>query len=253
MLTGASRALLIQDRLSGRLGALLRSFPFEAERFTLRSGSRELAAIYVSAKEDAPAFLICHGIGERVEYWAKVQRLLQQMGVSSLVFNYTGFGASPGRVRTAHCEEDALAAFEELRARGVKRPFLVGYSLGAGVASAVAARVEIEGVILCQGFTSLREAVLAVGVPDWLSLFAGDVWCTAECVKKIDVPVLVVHSDADGLFPVAMAKKIARSCGARGEEIVVKGLSHNQAVFDAPERYWRPIVEWAERQGTSAL
>ena len=79
---------------------------------------RRLSAVYVSAGKDAPAVLICHGIGELVEYWGGVQDLLKGMGVSSLVFNYSGYGESTGRVSAAHCEEDAMAAYKELVDRG---------------------------------------------------------------------------------------------------------------------------------------
>jgi uncharacterized protein len=87
MLWAASRTLLLRDRLSGRMAERLEAFPFEAERITLLSSGRRLSAVHVSAGQRTPAFLICHGIGERVEYWGDVQKLLKQMGISSMVFN----------------------------------------------------------------------------------------------------------------------------------------------------------------------
>lgn len=245
MLTISSRALLLRDRLSGRMSQQLTAFPFGAERFVLLSGERRLSAVYLSAGEDAPGFLICHGIGERVEYWAEVQRVLRQMGFSSLVFNYTGFGASAGQVCTENCEEDAIAAFRELRDRGASEIFLLGFSLGTGVASAVAGQVDAAGVILCEGFCSLREAAGVAGFPRWLTLCAESVWAPEELVKEIETAVLVVHSDGDELFPVSMAERVAKACGERGEALVLSGLVHNAPIFAAPDRYWRPIVEWA--------
>ena len=91
---------------------MLSAFSFDQERLIIPSGERRLSAVYVSAGEDTPAVLICHGIGELVEYWGKVQGLLRDMGVSSLVFNYSGFGTSSGTVSAAHCEEDAIAAYQ---------------------------------------------------------------------------------------------------------------------------------------------
>jgi uncharacterized protein len=246
MLWAAGRTLLLRDRLSGRMAERLKAFPFEDERFTLSSGGRSLSAVYVSAGQGAPVFLICHGIGERVEYWGDVQRLLKQMGISSMVFNYTGFGESSGMVRTGYCEEDAVTAFNELISRGARSIFLLGFSLGSGVASAIAARLDADGLILCEGFSSLRDAAGAAGLPRSLTFFAEHVWPTTKLVSELDLPVLVVHSDADGLFPVSMAERVTKAC-KRGESVILKGFGHNAPIFAAAESYWRPIADWAKR------
>jgi pimeloyl-ACP methyl ester carboxylesterase len=248
MLTLVSRILLLRDRLSGNMERWLSVFPFASEQFSLMSGRRKLSAVYVSAGEDAPAFVICHGIGERVEYWGKVQSLLRREGVSSLVFNYTGFGASSGLPCAAACEEDAVAAVADLAGRGVRDIFLLGFSMGTGVASAIVSLVNVRGVILCQGFSSLREAAQVAGIPRWVTLLATDAWRTEEKMRDLDVPVLVVHSEDDGLFPVAMAERVALACGGRGEKIVLSGFPHNAPLFAAPEAYWMPVVTWAKRR-----
>src|ERR1700723_3565430 len=114
LLTVISRLLLRSDRLSGRMGRVVGEFSLDKERLVIPSGGGEVSAVYVSAGEDTPAVLICHGIGELVEYWGKVQGLLKEMGVSSLVFNYSGYGTSSGFISATRCEEDAVAAYREL-------------------------------------------------------------------------------------------------------------------------------------------
>ncbi len=238
LLTVASRSLLLRDRLNGRMAERLKGFPFEEERLSLKSEGRWISAVHVRAGANAPTFLICHGIGERVEYWSDVQLLLRERGISSLVFNYTGFGASRGRVRPAHCEQDAIAACAELVRRGAGAIFLLGFSLGTGVAVAIAERVRVEGVILCEGFSSLREAATEAGLPGWLTSVAADLWSTEKTVCRLKVPVLVVHSDGDRLFPLSMAERLVKACGDRGEAIIVNGLEHNAPIFGASEAYW---------------
>jgi homoserine acetyltransferase len=70
-----------------------------------------------------------------------------------------------------------------------------------------------------------------------------DVWRAAEAMRALTVPVCVMHSDGDRLFPVAMAEEIAAACGERGELVVVSGLAHNEPFLKAVERYWEPIVQ----------
>ena len=245
-----SRLLLRRDRLNGTMKQVLSAFPFANERLVIPSGKRRLSAVYVSAGDDSAAVLICHGIGELVEYWGRVQDLLKGMGVSSLVFNYSGYGTSTGHLSTRHCEEDAIAACRELDTRGHRTIVLLGFSLGTGVAGAVASSVGIDGLILCQGFSTLREAALAMGFPLWVTRMVPDAWDTVRRACALDVPVLVVHSDVDGLFPLSMATRVAEACGERGELMIISGVSHNAPIFAPMEEYWKPIAEWVKMRAS---
>ncbi len=244
LLAVISRLLILIDRRTGAFKRALSLFKFENERITITSGHRRLAAVFVSAGEDAPTALICHGIGEIAEYWGQVQRLLQSMGISSLVFNYSGYGKSTGIPSAAHCEEDAIAACEELVRRGCPSIFLLGFSLGTGVATSVASRLPVEGLVLCEGFSSLRDAAVSIGFPHWLTLTVPNLWRTAQRVAELTLPILVMHSDKDDLFPLAMAKQVACAAGDRGQLIVLKGLFHNEPIFFPTKAYWDPVAEW---------
>jgi pimeloyl-ACP methyl ester carboxylesterase len=250
LLNVTSRVLLRSDRMNGIMERMLSGFSFPKERLVIPSGRRRLSAVYVSAGDETPAVLICHGIGELVEYWGKVQGLLKGMGVSSLVFNYSGYGTSSGYLSTAHCEEDAAAACRELAARGHRTTILLGFSLGSGVGAAVASRLEIDGLVLCEGFSTLREAAIAMGFPLWVTRLVPDAWDTVHRVSDLEMPVLVVHSDVDGLFPLSMATRVAEACGPRGTLIVINGLSHNAPIFAPTEDYWQPIAEWVKQRSS---
>jgi len=245
-----SRLLLRKDRLNGTMGRMLSAFSFAEQRLVISSGDRRLSAVYVSAGDETPGVLICHGIGELVEYWGGVQALLKERGVSSLVFNYSGYGESSGWVSAANCEEDAIAAFNELRARGHRHIVLLGFSLGSAVGSAVASRIGVDGLVLCEGFSTVREAGTAMGFPGWMTRAVPDTWKTVRRVRELEIPVLVVHSDKDDLFPVAMAKRVAEACGTRGELIIVNGLSHNAPIFTPTTAYWRLIAEWVKKRSS---
>jgi uncharacterized protein len=253
LLTAISRTLLWRDRLNGRMKRLLRVFSLAEQRMFFSSGGRRLSAVYVSAGDDAPAILICHGIGERVEYWGLVQSQLREVGVSSLVFNYSGYGASAGTVSAAHCEEDARSAYQELVQRGYQSIVLLGFSMGTGIACAVASRLDLDGLILCEGFSSLREAGVAVGFPRWMTHLVPDVWDTVHRVRKLKMPVLVVHSDADELFPLSMPERVADACGLRGTLIVIHGLSHDAPILTPTAAYWQPIADWTKQRSSEGI
>jgi fermentation-respiration switch protein FrsA (DUF1100 family) len=114
----------------------------------------------------------------------------------------------------------------------------------------VASRVDIEGLVLCEGFSSLREAAIATGFPRWVTRVVPDAWNTVHRVSTLEVPVLVVHSDVDGLFPLSMATRVAEACGPRGTLIVINGLTHNAPIFAPTEDYWQPIAEWVKQRSS---
>ena len=246
-----SRGLMLRDRLL-RVTRNLRKHDLR-EEFFFASGRRRLAGVFVPGVDGGPVILICHGIGETVGHWSGVQALLRERGVGSMVFNYSGYGASSGKVRSEHCDEDLVSAYAELRRRVVTSVpvFVLGFSLGSGIAASGVGGLEPQpqGLILGEAFSSFREAVGAAGCPRWLARELPDVWNTVERVRSIGLPICVVHSDGDRLFPLEMPRKIVASCGELGELIVIAGLSHNEAYLKPTDVYWGPVVEWIHSVG----
>ena len=248
-ITLVSRVIRVHDALWGRTRSLAKAD--SREQFFFASGTRRLAGVWVAGAEGAPVVLLCHGIGETSGHWNAVQALLAEHGVGSMFFNYSGYGMSSGQIRAEHCDEDLRSAYVELRRRvgpGV-RVFVLGFSLGSGIAACGVGALtpQPEGLILCEAYTSFREAVCATGVPHWVALGFPDVWNTVAIAPSLELPVLVVHSDRDRLFPVEMAQRIAEACGDRCKLVVVPGLTHNEPYLRPAEAYWGPILQWMSR------
>jgi alpha-beta hydrolase superfamily lysophospholipase len=248
-----SHGLMARDVLLGKTRRFRRSEL--GERFFFGSGERRLAGVWVAAGEGAPAILLCHGIGETVWHWSAVQGFLRERGVASMAFNYSGYGESSGSIRAEHCDEDFVAAYAELRRRvgPVARVSVLGFSLGSGIAANGVGRLTPApaGLFLCEAFPSFREAVQALWVPGWVAQVFPDIWRTEDTVRSLQMPVCVVHSDGDRLFPVQMARRIASACG--GDLVVVAGLSHNEPYLKPTEAYWGPIVAKAIGAGQASI
>jgi alpha-beta hydrolase superfamily lysophospholipase len=249
-LTGISRALLLRDRLMGRLRPVVEGTGPVAsvERHQIVSGRNVLDAVWVRPVGGVPVravLLICHGISETVEHWVPVQELLAANGAASLVFDYSGYGRSTGRIEAAQCERDAIAAFEFLEKLAPGAPIAVlGFSLGSGIAAAVMSRVRASRLVLCAGFTSFRAAAHSVGVPVGLGPLIPRLWHAEESLRGCKVPILVVHGERDRVFPVKMAAELAACCGA--EERIVPKLTHAEPYYRPQVEYWGPIVQWIE-------
>jgi alpha-beta hydrolase superfamily lysophospholipase len=250
-LTVISRALLLRDRLMGRVRPVVdRTGPVASvARHRIASGANVLDAVWVRPVTGAApvraVVLVCHGIGETVGHWVPVQELLAANGAASLVFDYSGYGRSTGRIEAAQCERDAIAAFEFLEKLAPGAPIAVlGFSLGSGIAAAVMSRVRASRLVLCAGFTSFRAAAHSVGVPVGLGPLIPRLWHAEESLRGCKVPILVVHGERDRVFPVKMAAELAACCGA--EERIVPKLTHAEPYYRPQVEYWGPIVQWIE-------
>ncbi len=110
---------------------------------------------WADAGDEAPAVLICHGIGEPIGHWRGVQGFLRERGVSSMAFNYSGYGASEGTIRAEHCDEDFVSAYAELQRRvgGKSAAYVLGFSLGSGIAACGVGKLEpqLAGLFFVRG------------------------------------------------------------------------------------------------------
>jgi uncharacterized protein len=246
-LTGISRALMLRDRMLGWIGPGRRwNVPdLSASAHSFPSGSNVLDAVFVEpARVPArAAVLLCHGIGETADDWFPVQRLLADNGVASLLFDFSGYGRSTGRVDWSQFEQDAIVAFDCLQSLTPALPrSVLGFSLGSGIAAAIINRVAARRLVLCAAFTSFRDAARSVGIPAGLSFLVPPIWRAEESLRGCTLPVLVVHGEKDRLFPVQMARDLAARCGPNAELVIVPGVAHTQPFRKPHLSYWGPIV-----------
>jgi len=216
-------------------------------RRTITSGRQLLDGVFAApVKEPVRAsVLLCHGIGETVEHWFGVQRLLAAQGVASLVFDYSGYGKSTGGIRWEQCEDDAIAASDTLKALLPDVPIsMLGFSLGSGIAAAVLDRVSPAHLVLCSSFTSFQAAACRAGLPRKLLFLLPPIWNTEKSLRRCSLPVLVLHCEQDRLFPTQMASKLASCNQERTQLAIISDQQHN-APFRRPElRYWGHVVSF---------
>jgi uncharacterized protein len=247
--TCIARGAVLRDHVLGRVRKMRRQAKegtHPVSRHSIPSGGRALDAVLVQpvAKPRA-SLLICHGIGETVEYWTGVQHLLASKGVATLVFDYSGYGRSSGAVDWRRCEDDSVAAFEYLKSMRMGAPAsLLGFSMGSGIATAILNRTKPERLVLCAAFTSFRDAACSMGLPRRCCVALPAIWGGEAPLRGCARPVLIVHGERDRTFPVTMARRLAEWAGPTAELVVAPGQRHNEP-FQRPHlAFWGPVAEW---------
>lgn len=262
--TSIARGAVLRDRMLGRLRVMRRLARQEAHpvsRHAIASGNRMLDAVLVKPHQQVrAALLICHGIGETVEYWTGVQHLLASKGVASLVFDYSGYGRSRGVVDWRRCEDDSVAAFEYLSTMRIGTPVsLLGFSMGSGIATAILPRTNPDRLVLCAAFTSFRDAACSFGVPRVCAGMLPAIWSGEAPLRAWRRPVLIVHGERDRRLPVSMARRLAQWCEPGTELVVAAGHRHNEPFLQPRLAFWGPVAKWltaenmAQRTGTVRL
>jgi len=227
------------------------------EQLTFASGDRKLDAILVRAPVDtAPALLIFHGTAEAVSFWADTQALLYRHGITSMVFDYSGFGRSTGQPSAAHIEEDADSAYATfvrvINSRA--RHFVLGYSLGSGVVFDAVPHFDPPpaGVVFAASYSSARDGAVRFGlIPKWATFLLPDMWNNVRDTRNLRQPLLVLQSDADQLFPVSMARAVYDAATVPKQMIVLHGYKHEDGHYRPTDEYWEPVVRFmtAARSG----
>ncbi len=131
-------------------------------------------------------------------------------GRSVVAMTYRGGGGTPGRPSEAVLKRDALAVVDALPGLVPPGPvYLQGYSLGTGVAMHVAARRDVEGVLLAAPYDRLCDLLAAASwLPAcWLPFL--DHWDSASEAAAVTAPVLILHGTEDALIPVAQGERLS--------------------------------------------
>lgn len=178
--------------------------PFEDVALATRDGVG-LHGWFFPAARNAPraqlVLLLLHGNVGNVSHRLDFCRAWLELGLNVFLFDYRGYGRSGGRPTEPGTYLDAQAAYGWLRLKGFPPSQIIalGKSLGGGVASELALREPLGGLILQSTFTSIPD--LGVELFPWLPVrWLGSIqYDTLSRLPRIKLPLLVVHSRDDEL------------------------------------------------------
>jgi len=202
----------------------------------------ELYGWYCRAEKPIASGVFCHGNTGNLTTTAEVIPHLLSAGFNVLFFDYRGFGKSTGIPTFRGVISDGVTAsrfHDKIRPKELPT-VLYGYSLGGGIAAQVIRRHPFDGLILQSTFTNL-PALARVTWPHLpLHLFAGNHFDTLSVIKKLQVPLLVIHGEEDEVIPCRMAHELHDACPATPKRIqtVAGGLHKDCYVRDADRLIW---------------
>ncbi|XP_061897170.1 lysophosphatidylserine lipase ABHD12-like isoform X1 [Entelurus aequoreus] len=179
--------------------------------------------------DGSPVIVYLHGnVGNRAKgHRVQLVKILSRGGFHVLSLDYRGFGDSTGVPTESGLTTDALYLYKWVK-RHSRRSlvYLWGHSLGSGVASNTAVKLQEEGstldaLILEAAFTKIGEVVTVFPLSKlymFLPGFEDFLWDTLETnnllfandenVKALTCPLLILHAEDDDVVPYHMGQKL---------------------------------------------
>ncbi len=210
---------------------------YEDVTLTTDDGVR-LRAWYVPAENARATLLFCHGNGGNLSWRVESLRIFHDLGLSSFVFDYRGYGQSEGSPSPEGVARDARAAWNWLQDRGVAPDDIVlfGRSLGGAVALELTRSVRPRALILESTFASPFGVLNLDFMAPLLRAAVGDIWNSREAAERLTVPTLCIHSPDDGIVPFREGRRLYEAV-AGGKAFVEIHGSHNGGFLQSREIY----------------
>lgn len=146
---------------------------------------------------------------------------------------YRGYGASEGTPGEAAIFEDALAVYDQVRARQAKASItIIGRSLGSGVASYVASRREVAKLVLVTPFDSMADVARA-HYP-WLPVnwLVQDRYESTRHLARYQGPILVIRAGRDEVVPAANTDRLISALSRPPRVVDLPAADHASVTVD---------------------
>lgn len=185
-------------------------------------------------------------IGDRVD---NIKLLHDKSAISIFIFDYRGYGRSPGNSSEASAYLDAEAAMEFVRRQlkvDDKNLVIFGRSLGAAVAAEMAGRFASRAVILESPFVSIGE--MAKVLLPWLPLgpLLSAKFDNLEKVGRITAPLLVLHGERDEIIPFEQGQRVFAAGREPKAFYPIEGAGHNDTFIVGGAAYYDRLRSFIE-------
>lgn len=221
-------------------------------RFWPDSGNAFLGFIGMAAPAGRQGLVVVFhgnagGAADRVYY----VHALTPLGYRVVLAEYPGYGGRRGGLGERPFVEDAKETVRRASEAFGGPLFLVGESLGCGVAAAVAAdhEIPVEGVVMITPWDSLPAVAQALYGNLPLQRLVRDKYDNLRNLQTYDRPVAVVVAERDEIIPRKNSMRLYEFLTAPKRLWIFKGAGHNSWPIGPDEIWWREVMDFVSAQG----
>ncbi len=209
----------------------------------IRSGGQTITGVYLENPAAEYTLLFSHGNAEDLDNVVPFMQQFHRLGYSVLMYDYRGYGTSEGTPSTRKAKQDVEAAYRWLVDEKKTAPESIivhGRSLGGGVATWLASKHPVGGLIIESSFVSTFRVRTVVPLLPW------DRFNSLRSIKKVQCPVLVMHGTADEVVPFWHGRKLYEAAPGKKQHLWIEGGRHNDYAYAAGEAYLETISQFID-------
>jgi len=209
LLFAKQRAMLFPIPTTERTAPAAAGFPQAEEHVLTTSDDEKVIVWHVPPKPGRDVVLFFHGNGDSLAGLAGRFEAITADGTGLVALSYRGYAGSSGAPSEDGLLRDGAAAYAFAAERyGAQRIVAWGFSLGTGVAVAVASEHPVRKVILEAPYNSIADVAAAKFRFVPVRLLIRDPLHSDERIARVTVPLLIVHGARDQAIPIAFGERL---------------------------------------------
>ena len=205
----AQRSFLFPIPTAERTTPQAAGFPEAQEHVLTTADGEKVIVWHVPARPGSPVVLYFHGNGDFLAGFFGRFRDIIADGTGIVALSYRGYAGSSGQPSERGLLQDAAAAYAFAVARYRADNIVVwGFSLGSGIAVALAADQPVGKLILEAPYTSIADVAASAFWYAPVRLLMRDQFRSDERIARVSAPLLVMHGALDPTIPVAFGERL---------------------------------------------
>ena len=212
------------------------NFPVKFQEMTIKTADNEsLNGLLFKADSSKGLIFYLHGNGGCIGTWGDISKTYTDLNYDLFELDYRGYGKSTGKINSEEqMFSDIQTAYDSLKLRYSEDKIIVlGYSLGTGLATKLAATNHPKKLILQAPYYSITYMMHKDFpiIPTFLLKYK---FATNKYISNCKIPIAIFHGDADEMIPYDCSVQLMKLTKPTDELITLKGRGHN-GMSDNPE------------------
>jgi hypothetical protein len=184
-------------------------FPEAEEHFLTTADGEKVIIWHVPAKPGHAVIIYFPGNGDYLTGLVSRLRDITSDGTGLVALSYRGYAGSSGQPSEQGLSQDAAATYAFAAARYKADQIVVwGFSLGTGVAVALAAGHPVGKLILEAPYTSIVDVAASLYPIVPVRWLMRDRFHSDERIARVSAPLLILHGAHDPVIPITMGERL---------------------------------------------
>ncbi|MCA1374561.1 MULTISPECIES: alpha/beta fold hydrolase [Bradyrhizobium] len=222
------REMLFPIPPAGRTAPDAAGLPEAQEHVLTTSDGEQVIVWHVPAKPGRSVILYFHGNGDFLAGRVGRFKAMTADGTGLVALSYRGYGGSSGMPSEQGLLRDAAAAYAFTTARyAAERIVAWGFSLGTGVAVALASEHRVGKLILEAPYTSTADIAASSFRFVPVRLLMRDPFHSDQRMSRVTVPLLIMHGTNDLVISIVFGERLFALAREPKRFVRIEGGGHD--------------------------